>query len=200
MSTVPDLTSLLLAAASPSPSPTSGTGASGTGTSFLTTVLSAAVIAAVISALVSTYLARHKSREENAGRVRVRFAQALEVVAAYKEFPYAIRRRQPSDPEAERIRLSDGLREVQARMSFYLAWTKVESSAVGTAYENLVGELRRVAGKACHDAWLAPSASTDAAMNIPTSVIDLSGLKPYEDAYLAVVQTHLKDLLRWYGV
>lgn len=188
----------ILAAAPASVSPSPGASGGGHGPSFLTTVLSAAVIAAVISALVTTYLARRKSREEEAARVRVRFAEALEVVAAYNEFPYAIRRRQPRDPEAERIRLSDGLREVQARLSFYVAWTKVESSAVGAAYESLVGQLRSVAGQACHDAWLAPPASTDSDMNFPPGVIDLSGLKQYEDAYLAAVHAHLTKLLRWY--
>jgi hypothetical protein len=46
-------------------------------------------------------------------------------------------------------------------LSYYTAWTKAESDEVGRAYEELVSELRKVAGNACHGAWLASPASDD---------------------------------------
>jgi len=158
--------------------------------------LSGAVIAAVVGAAVNVGLARRKSREEERARLRTMFAEALEAVAQYKEFPYAIRRRRADQPAEERVRLSEELRGIQARISYYLAWTKMESDDVGQSYDRLVTELRAVAGGACHDAWLAPAATSDAEMNITRDVVDLGGLRPYEQAYLAAVQRHLTEMLR----
>ena len=36
---------------------------------------------------------------------------------------------------------------MQAKLSYYTAWTKAESDEVGRAYETLVDELRKVAGR-----------------------------------------------------
>jgi hypothetical protein len=98
-------------------------------------------------------MARRRSREEERARIRHTFAAAFEAYTAYKEFPHAIRRRRGDDPEAERIRLSETLRAVQEKLSYYLAWTQAESAEVGQQYEKLVAEARRVAGRAMHDAW-----------------------------------------------
>lgn len=139
----------------------------GAGGGVLGLLLTGAVLAAVIGAIVNTALARRKSLEEERARVRGVFAEAFEAVAAYKEFPYAIRRRRHDEPEAERVRIAEAMSGVQAKLSYYLAWTTAESAQVGDAYAHLIKELRRVAGTACHDAWLAPAATTDADMNIP---------------------------------
>jgi hypothetical protein len=158
--------------------------------------ISGAVIAAIVGAAVNIALARRKSLEEERARVRTTFAEALQAVAEYKEFPYAIRRRRADAASEERVRLSEALRTVQAKLSYYTAWTKAESDEAGRAYETLVSELRKIAGKACHDAWLAPPASDDKDMNFPPGVVDLSALKPYEDAFAAAAQKHLKGMLK----
>jgi hypothetical protein len=113
------------------------------------------------------WMARRRSREEERARIRHTFAAAFEAYTAYKEFPHAIRRRRGDDPEAERIRLSETLRAVQEKLSYYLAWTQAESAEVGQQYEKLVAEARRVAGRAMHDAWNDPPRATDSEMNIP---------------------------------
>jgi hypothetical protein len=177
------------------------TGATPATTGGLTTVLLsgaviAAVIAAIVGAMVNIALARRKSLEEERARVRTTFAEALQAVAEYKEFPYAIRRRRGDAAAAERVRLSEALREVQAKLSYYTAWTKAESDEVGRTYETLVSELRKVAGKACHDAWLAPPANDDKDMNFPPGVVDLSALKPYEDAFVTAAHKHMTGMLR----
>lgn len=161
---------------------------------LISVFLTGAVIAAVVGAVVNVALARRKAIEEERARVRTTFAEAFQAVAAYKEFPYAIRRRRHDEPEAERVRLSEALREVQAKLSYYLMWTKAESDDVGQAYETLVTELRKIAGKACHDAWLAPPAHNDKDMNFQPGVVDLSGLKPYEEAFTSASTQHLKEM------
>jgi hypothetical protein len=163
---------------------------------LVTSLLSAAVIAAVVGALVNLWLARRKGAEDERARVRATFAEAYEAVAQYKEFPYAIRRRRDNDPAGERVRLSDALREVQARLSYYTLWVKAESDDVGAAYDDLVANLRRVAGRACHDAWEASPASSDAEMNIGPDVVDLRALTSYEHAYVQAVHDHLQSWKR----
>jgi gas vesicle protein len=164
---------------------------------LISVFLTGAVIAAVVGAVVNVALARRKSIEEERARVRTTFAEAFQTVAEYKEFPYAIRRRRHDQPEAERVRLSEALREVQTKLSYYLMWTKAESDEVGQAYETLVRELRKSAGKACREAWLAPPAREDKDMNFGRpGVIDLSGLKPYEEAFISASTRHLKEMRR----
>jgi hypothetical protein len=200
MSTMPAVTpaptvTSTVTTATPTPVSTA-TGEAGTGV-IISALLSGAVIAAVVGAFVNTWLARRKSLEEERARVRTTFAEAFEAVTHYKEFPYAIRRRRADKPAEERVRLSEALRHVQARLSYYSAWTKAESDDVGAAYEDLVSNLRRIAGRACHDAWLAPPADDDTAMNFPPGVVDLSGLKAFEDAFIDSTRKHLNELLCW---
>ncbi|WP_156415593.1 hypothetical protein [Terrabacter sp. Soil811] len=163
---------------------------------LLSGLISGAVLAAVIGALANTALARRKSLEEERARVRTVFAEAFEAVAAYKEFPYAIRRRRADQPAEERIRLSEDLRKVQARLTYYCAWTLAESPAVGHAYGALVRDLRAVAGGACREAWQAEPITADRDMNIGPDLVDLSALTSLEEAYTSAVETHLSAFLR----
>jgi hypothetical protein len=162
-------------------------------------VLSAAVIAALITAAINLWLARRKSREEERARIRNALAEAFQAYASYKEFPYAVRRRRHDQPAEERIRLSEALREVQARLTYFEAWTKTENPDMGAAYGALVAELRRVAGGAIRQAWLDPPCADDAGMNISPELVDLSTLIPLEGAYLAAATRHLTNLSRWWS-
>lgn len=185
--------------AAPAPSRVPAATTAGPGV-LVAAVFSGAVLAALITAGINIWLTRRKNREEERGRLRANFADAFAVCAAYKEFPYAIRRRRADALAEERVRLSESLREIQAKLAYHLAWTAVESENVGRAYADLVGQVRRIAGAAMHEAWNAPPITSDAAMNIPPSVIDLSSLKQYESAYMEAVQVHLQALAPWWGI
>jgi hypothetical protein len=162
-------------------------------------LFTSAVLAALLTALVNIVLARRNSREEERARIRTTFAEAYGAYCDYREFPYAIRRRNPDQRAAERIRLSEQLRAVQSKLNFYIAWTAAESTAVGVVFAALVTELRRVAGSAMHDAWAAEPVADDAGMNIGPGVIDLSSLSPLETAYTAAVAAHLRTLTPWWS-
>jgi multidrug efflux pump subunit AcrB len=166
-------------------------------------VLSGAFLAALVTAAINIWLTRRKSREEERNRVRTSFADAFAdafaAYSAYKEFPYAIRRRRADTPGEERIRLSEALREIQANLAYHLAWTAAESETVGNAYANLVQHVRRTAGSAMHEAWKSPPADSDDTMNIPPTVVDLSSLAPHEAAYMEVVREHLRRLAPWWA-
>lgn len=161
-------------------------------------VLSGAFLAALITAAINLWLSRRKSREEERNRLRHSFAEAFAAYGAYKEFPYAIRRRRADVPAEERIRLSETLREIQANLVYHLAWTAVESKTVGQAYTSLIQQVRRTAGSAMHEAWKAFPIESDDAMNVPISVIDLSALAPHEAAYMDAARTHLTRLAPWW--
>ncbi len=186
----PTNTTVVVSAQPPAPTPTIPASPGGLISVFVT----GAVIAAVVGAVVNVALARRKTIEEERARVRTTFAEAFQAVAEYKEFPYAIRRRRHDEPEAERVRLSEALREVQAKLSYYVMWTKAESDDVGRVYQTLVTELRKIAGKACHDGWLAPPAQNDKDMNFGLGLVGLSGLEPYEEAFISASTKHLKEM------
>ncbi len=168
-------------------------------TSVLPAVVSGAFLAAMLTAVINIWLARRKSREEEISRLRTSFAEAFAAHSAYKEMPYAIRRRRFDAAAEERVRLSETLREIQGNLSYHLAWTKIESAAVGAAYAELVQELRKTAGVAMRAAWEAPPIENDTAMNIPPAQIDLSALQPLETAYIAAVRAHLDTLKPWWS-
>jgi hypothetical protein len=170
---------------------------SGLGGTVIGTLLSATILAALIAAAVSIMLAWRKSREEERARLRDRFAQAFGAYAEYCEFAYAIRRRRRDDPSAERVRISEELRKVQAELSAHEAWVKLESETVGTAYTNLIQEMRKIAGGAMRQAWIDEPATSDAEVNIPPATVDLRPLKPFETAYMDAVAAHLRALAPW---
>jgi hypothetical protein len=126
-------------------------------------VLSAAVIAALITAAINLWLARRKSREEERARIRNALAEAFQAYASYKEFPYAVRRRRHDQPAEERIRLSEALREVQARLTYFEAWTKTETQTWVPPTPpwslNSAGSLAARSGK---HGWTHPAPKTPA--------------------------------------
>lgn len=164
------------------------------GGSLTLAVLSGAVVAAVISGWVSATLARRSTRLEERARVRATLAEAYQAYADYQEFPYAIRRRRRDQSAEERIRLSEEVRRVQSRLSYYQAWTQVESSETGAAYNRLIAQLRRIAGVSMREAWLEPGLDNDAGMNIGLDEVDLGELKTAEDEFLKSAKTHVEAI------
>ena len=161
-------------------------------------VLVAAIVTATGTAWLAIWTARRRSREDERARQRTLFAEAYQVCSAFKEMPYAIRRRRGDDLPGERIRLSEMIREVQGKLSYYEAWIGAESATVGEVYARLVAELRMVAGSAMSEAWKAPPITTDAEMNIPSTLIDLAPLGPLEEEFTQAVRAHLGRLAPWW--
>jgi hypothetical protein len=162
----------------------------------LAALISGSVVAAIIGAVVSTWLTRRKSREEELARVRVMLAEAFQAVAEYKEFPYAIRRRRRDAPSEKRVRLSEELRKVQGRLTFFEEWTRIEDKTVGDRYRSLVKQLRRIAGAACNEAWSTPPITEDAQMNIAREEVDLSALATYEGDYTEAARAYVEGFMK----
>lgn len=140
------------------------------------------LIGSLLTIAVNGYVARKQQRREL-------FAEALAVVVAYSEFPYVVRRRRHDEPAAERVRISEQLREVQQEIAFYQAWIRTESREVARVYDELVVTTRTVMGSQIRKAWQTPPITTDEGMNI--SDIQRDGLDRLQDDYLAAVKKHL---------
>jgi hypothetical protein len=152
------------------------------------------VVAAIVSSWVNTALARRATRLEERARVRSTLAEAFQAYADYKEFPYAIRRRRGDQLSEERVRLSEEVRRVQSRLSYYEAWTLAESPETVAAYNELTKQLRRVAGASTREAWKGPALDNDEGTNIGLDRVDLRELKEAEQTFLRAAETHVAAL------
>jgi hypothetical protein len=152
----------------------------------------AAVLAALVTGLILGVQARISRRAQLRERKQELLASAYEVSIQYAEMAYAVRRRRADVAAEERVRLSEQLREIQARLTWHEAWVRFEAPEVGAAYDELVARTRTVAGQSMKDAWLSPPVADDTAMVIPTSVVDLRALADVRERYMAAVEAHLR--------
>ncbi|MDT0615531.1 hypothetical protein [Streptomyces lancefieldiae] len=151
-----------------------------------------AVLAALVTGLILGVQARISRGAQLRERKQELFASAYEVSIQYAETACAVRRRRADAAAEERVRLSEQLREIQARLTWHEAWVRFEAPEVGAAYDELVARTRTVAGRSMKDAWLSPPAADDTAMVIPTSVVDLRALADVRERYMAAVEAHLR--------
>ncbi len=77
---------------------------------------------------------------------------------------------------------------MQSRLSYHEAWILAESPETGAAYNELTGQLRRVAGASMREAWKRPALETDEGMNIGADRVDLSALKYAEQSFLGAAR------------
>ena len=145
----------------------------------------ASVIVFVLTAVVATVKDRDNRRRET-------YSQAFRAIAAYKEFPYVVRRRRLGDASLaadERARISEELRQVQQELSYFTVWMETESPLVALKYRTLVDETRRLAGHQIHDAWSEEPVGDDRGMNMPD--LGLNQLESSEREFLSTTRDHL---------
>ncbi|MDZ4063478.1 MAG: hypothetical protein U1E22_02315 [Coriobacteriia bacterium] len=157
--------------------------------------MSDVVVAALVAGLVSliTIVAEHSRARGD--RLRVQYAEAFRAYAAYREFPYVIRRR-CDDSGAERVRISTALQEVQSQLTFFESWIDLESPTVAKEYCALLRAMRSIAGTAMHRAWELRPAHEAEDMNIPDYAGDLGTLQPLEDRFVDAARKRL----RWWRI
>lgn len=148
-----------------------------------------AVIAALIAAVMTGIGIIVNGRRNRLDRQRELFASAFADITEYCEFPYIVRRRRHDEPAEERARISGELSAVQQRLNHNVAILRVEAPRVGRSYADLVATTRGVAGAAIRDGWDQPARTADDQVHVTD--VDLSPIKPAEDAYLEAVRDHL---------
>jgi hypothetical protein len=164
---------------------------------------SSAVVAAVVAGAVSLTTLWITGRRAERERRRKLLAEAFQAPVAYREFVFRVRRRKDDSAE-ERVRISDALNEVQARLNYYEAILRVEAPRVSMAYSELVRATRDIAGRQISEAWERELITADTAAHIPD--VDFSGLERVEEAYLREVGDFLSfgpwwlwRAVRWLG-
>jgi hypothetical protein len=78
----------------------------------------------------------------------------------------------------------------------YQAWTMAESPETGAAHNQLVDQLRRVAGASMREAWKEPALDNDEGMNIGPDRVDLSVLEVAEERFLEAAKTHVAAITK----
>ena len=161
-----------------------------------------AIIAAVIAGVIAVITLVINGRRARSDRQRELFGAAFGDVASYCEFPYIVRRRRHDEPEEERLRISTELSDVQRKLNHNRSVLQVEAPRVARAYAALVGATRATARASIREGWDLTPISADTGIHVAD--VDLSAVRPFEDAYLTAVADHLaltplwlRDVGRW---
>lgn len=153
---------------------------------FVVTV--ASVLIAALAIWVNGYRADRARRREL-------YAEAWEVIVEYKEFAFAVRRRDSNNPASERVRITTAMGDVQARLAKSEALVKNERSKdVAKAYADLVLETRKIAGGIVRRSWNESPIQKDSEIHSPEIADELSALRNAEDAF----QVSVKADLSWW--
>lgn len=131
-----------------------------------------AAIVAAAAALVGYWLTYVSKRSDSKAET---YARALAAVEAYKQLPYRICRRAESTPQV-RGNLGSVIGDVQQDLAFYRRFLRLDSEAVGLAYDALVDKVYESGGDFRAEAWRTPPAPEDKDMNI-------SGAFDYKDDF-----------------
>jgi hypothetical protein len=136
--------------------------------------------------LATFFLAGRRARLD---RQRQVFADALDAVMTYREYPFIVFRRNPEESAKERQRISAALSALQAKLNGFRGRLRVEDSYVGDRYEELVMATRRIVGSMIADAWNRDPAPADGVVHNPGW--DFTELDRHDHAYLRAVADHL---------
>lgn len=118
----------------------------------------AAIIGAIITAVVPRWA-------EVRDRRRTSYADAVQRLVAWAEYPYRIARRVDDKPETLKEIATLG-HTLQEQLAFHRAWIYAESSRMGQLYSGVVGSLKGLLGPAIQEAWRLPPVSSPSSMNI----------------------------------
>lgn len=164
-----------------------------TGAAWFETLLpeAAGLVASVTVAVIGWLWAQRRKRRDEHAKL---LGDAFAAVVAYKEFPFAVRRRDPDSPATERVRLSEAMRSVQEQLAFHMAWVRGTSRPVSDAYDALVGELRKTAGASVRAAWNGPPIATDEQMNMPEVAAEIAHLQAFEERFVTEVHRYLQPV------
>jgi hypothetical protein len=135
-----------------------------TATLSLTLVYSVGVpVAVAILTATATLLINHVGAA--ADRRRDHYAQAVQTLVAWVEFPYRIRRR--TNDSSETIgALADLGHDIQERLACHEAWIGADRPRLAEEYARVRGEVGALVGPAAEEAWTLPPVGAPAGMNL----------------------------------
>jgi hypothetical protein len=128
-------------------------------------VFKSVVIPVVVAALTAAATLLIARAGDAANRRRDRYAQAIETLVAWIEFPYRVRRR--TDDEPATLSALAGLgHDLQERLACHQAWIATECPPVAKIYKQGRGTIGSLVGPALTEAWGLPPVSKAADMNL----------------------------------
>ena len=105
--------------------------------------------AAVLGAIVTMVLTRVS---EATNRRRDRYAEAVQTLVAWTEFPYRVRRRTDDSP-ATLTALANHGHDLQERLALHQAWIATKHPDVARTYAEARATLNGLVGPLINDAW-----------------------------------------------
>jgi hypothetical protein len=120
------------------------------------TPLSTAAVAATV-ALLGYALNQHAVRRASRAKF---FAESLLAIKEFEELPYRIAKRADSSPKT-RQDFGNRVNDAYEKMSFYQSWLRIETPAVGMAYDMLVFRSERIGIHQQEKAWSMPVLQSD---------------------------------------
>ena len=124
------------------------------------------VLALVITPMAATLLTLVITRAyEATNHRRDRYAQAVQTIAAWAEFPYRIRRRVNDDPSTLAALANLG-HDLQERMAYQRARFATEHRRLALAFDEARDQISGVVGPANREAWQSRPISSATEMNL----------------------------------
>jgi hypothetical protein len=128
-------------------------------------VFKAVVIPVVVAALTAAATLLISRAGDAANRRRDHYAQAIETLVAWIEFPYRVRRR-TDDESATLSALASLGHDLQERLACHQAWIATECPPVAKTYKRARETVGSLVGPAITEAWGLPPVSKAADMNL----------------------------------
>lgn len=125
---------------------------------LLTLLLSSTVLGAAATVSLNNLRAASEVR-------RLRYAEVVQSIGAWVEYPYRIRRRVDNAP-ATLSELAGQGHSLQERLALNRAWVAAESRAVSAVLEDCLNSLAGEVGASCQDAWRTEPVSRADQMNL----------------------------------
>lgn len=153
---------------------------------------------ALVGVLITLYV---NGRRTERTRRRDLYSEGWAAVQAYKEFAFAVRRRNADDRAGERVRISTAMGKVQKELAYreamigrervsdfvFTVTGKDRPGVAADAFMKLVAETRKVAGGIIKRSWDEEPISQDNEMHAPGIAGELQTLEPVETAFLDAV-------------
>ena len=125
-------------------------------------VIGLPVIVAALTTAATMGIAR---AGEAANRRRDRYAEAIQTLVAWIEFPYRVRRRTDDTPATLKL-LADIGHDLQERLAGHQAWIATEHPRLAKTYAATRATITEQVGSAAQQAWDSPPMATPADMNL----------------------------------
>ena len=125
-----------------------------------------AILAAPVGAIIGSIATMAYARlSEATNRRRERYAEAVQTLVAWTEFPYRVRRRVDNNPSTLTALTNRG-HNLQERLAYHQAWIATEHPDLANTYATTRAIINRDVGPYIRQAWENAPITTPTEMNL----------------------------------